>query len=329
MPGSWIFALICFAVAGLALLVAVGGGFFKAVEVAVLAGIITIIAGVIGGISTLAAAYDRVDTRNVGIATAFGRPVGTHEAGIWWHAPWIQVHELSETIQLQAFESTSYDDASKGTGENNNPAALLVRLANNSTAYVNVNLNWRLKEGAAGKLFQDYGGSSNADVFNTIKQQLVDRQAQTMVSRVFSGFNPQSTVAGQDPSQVSLVVPDLPGYADKVKADLQQAVGSEIEIIDVKIRGIFYDKATQDRIDDYNKKVQETKNAQQDALTAKQRKEANDTIASSVSNPLVIVAQCVDSMVKSNKDPGQCYGPMGGIGGQNGGVLVTVPKPGA
>jgi hypothetical protein len=38
-------------------------------------------------IATIISSYDRVDTRNVGIITAFGRPVDVHGAGIVWHAP--------------------------------------------------------------------------------------------------------------------------------------------------------------------------------------------------------------------------------------------------
>jgi len=45
---------------------------------------------------------------------------------------------------------------------------------------------------------------------------------------------------------------DLPKMAERVKADLQHAVGDRIEILDVRIPGIFYDSATQQRIDEYN-----------------------------------------------------------------------------
>ena len=50
---------------------------------------------------------------------------------------------------------------------------------------------------------------------------------------------------------------DLPAMAAQVKKDLQDAVGSEIKILDVRIPRIFYDQPTQQRIDAYNQKVQE------------------------------------------------------------------------
>lgn len=323
MPAWFVIALILWFIAALA----AGAALFRPYErVPIIAG--AVLVAVLGVICSIIASYDRVDTRNVGIITAFGKPVGTAGAGIVWHAPWKKVYELSEAIQLQAFESGSYDDASKGTGSNGNPPAQLVRLANLTNAYVDININWRLKEGAAGKLFQDYGGS-NTDVFGQIKNNLVDRQAQTILSHEFASFNPQATVPvtpGDPTTQQVLVVPDLPGYSAKVKHDLQEAVGAEIEILDVKIPRIFYDPGTQGRIDDFNKKVQETKNAQQDIQTANARKAANDIIASSVQNPMVVVAQCVDQRIKASQDPGPCWGPLGGIGGKDG-VLINMPKP--
>jgi regulator of protease activity HflC (stomatin/prohibitin superfamily) len=264
----------------------------------------TIAAGVafFGAISAVIACYDRVDTRNVGIVTQFGRPTGVRGAGIAWHAPWQKISELSEAIQLQAFDGNSYDDHGQ---------MIQVRLGNNSSAYVAENLNWRLREGAAPQLFQDYGGSAS-DVFAVIKENLVDRQAAVALSKVFSSFDPTTQAQGAD----------LPKMALQVRHDLQEAVGQEIEILDVRIPKIAYDKATQERIDQHNQKVQETKNAEQDVSTAQQRKSANDIIGQSVSgDPLVVVAQCIDSQVHNGKDPAGCW-PIGGS------PLINLPQPG-
>ncbi|MBV8350264.1 MAG: SPFH domain-containing protein [Mycolicibacterium sp.] len=277
MPGWWIFAIVLFV---LAALVATGAVFARGTaRFSVLGGAVILV--LLGLLCTIISSYDRVDTRNVGIITEFGRPVGVHGAGIVWHAPWKKVSELSEAIQLQAFESNSYDDAAAGRGVDNNPPAINVRLANNSNAYVDINLNWRLREGAAPKLFQDYGGS---DVFNTIKVNLVDRQAQVALSKTFATFNPQTMLAAaastpgdpNSPAPVAMMSPaqgaDLPGMAATVKKDLQDAVGGEIEILDVRIPRLFYDPSTQQRIDAYNQKVQDTINAAQDVKTATQNR---------------------------------------------------------
>lgn len=290
-------------------------------------GITAVICGLLGALILIFSCYDRVDTRNVGIITSFGRPVGVHGAGIVWHAPWKKVSELSEAIQLQAFESNSYDDAAAGRGVGDNPAAISVRLANNSNAYVDENLNWRLREGAAPKLFQDYGGSSR-DVFGTIKQQLVDRQAQVALAKTFATFNPQIMLAaaantpGAPPQAMAPTQgADLATLAGQVKKDLQDAVGTEIEILDVRIPRIFYDGNTQGRIDAYNQKVQETLNAQQDVKTAEQQKLAAEQRAAMAPPDLRIsIANCLNDMVKQGRDPAGCWGQPGGT------PLIQIPK---
>ena len=313
MPGWWIVAILFFVLA-VAVVIAslVAGRQGRLTYWGIAAGAV-----LFGVLFTLISAYDRVDTRNVGIITEFGKPVGVHGAGIVWHAPWRKVSELSEAIQLQAFESNSYDDASAGRGANGNPAAINVRLANNSNAYVDENLNWRLREGAAPKLFQDYGG---ANVFQTIKEQLVDRQAQVALSKVFATFNPQvmlAAAANTPGASPQMPAPaqgaDLPAMAAQVKKDLQDAVGSEIEILDVRIPRIFYDQPTQQRIDAYNQKVQETINAQQDVKTAEQNRLAAEQRANQPPPDLrIAIFNCLTDQVKNGRDPAGCWGQIGG-----------------
>jgi regulator of protease activity HflC (stomatin/prohibitin superfamily) len=333
MPGLWITAIVFFVIAAIGVAIAVLGGVFArdAREESIGGGVlIVLVAGLIGLVCTLISAYDRVDTRNVGILTNFGRPVASQGAGVWWHAPWQQVSELSEAIQLQAFESNSYDQAAHGDGSGGNAAAIGVRLANNSMAYVNENLNWRLREGAAPKLYQDYGG---ANVFDTIKHQLVDRQAQVALSKVFSTFNPQIALAQAAsvpgaPAQVTAPAQgaNLPKMAEEVKKDLQDAVGTEVEILDVRIQGIFYDQQTQQRIDAYNQKVQETMNAAQDVKTAEQQRDAAERRAQQPKPDLTIaVFNCVQEAVAQHRpqDAAGCWGQVG----TGGTPLIQIPKP--
>jgi hypothetical protein len=335
LPGFFIFAIILFVIAALALIgLAFPDARFTAAGVAA-------VCVLLGIICVLVASYDRVDTRNVGIITAFGRPVGVHGAGIVWHAPWKKMSELSEAIQLQAFESNSYDDASKGTAAPNAAgSAINVRLANNSNAYVDINLNWRLREGAAPKLFQDYGGTN---VFDTIRQQLVDRQAQVMVSKVFATFNPQTSVTpvtpppaaapvdGTPPPPAAAPAPntvptpqqgaDLPKMAAQVKADLQDAVGTEIEILDVRIPRLWYDGPTQGRIDQYNQNVQETLNAAQQVKTAEQQRLAAEQRANMPPPDLrIAISNCLTDQVKNGRDPAGCWGNVGGT------PVIQVPR---
>ena len=312
-----VFSIIFFIVAVIAV-----GVFMTSEDARLPAGIAAVVCVIFGAVILLFSCYDRVDTRNVGIVTAFGRPVGVHGAGIVWHAPWKNVSELSEAIQLQAFESNSYDDAAQGKGANGNPSAIGVRLANNSNAYVDENLNWRIKEGAAAKMFQDYGGG---DVFDTIKQQLVDRQAQVALSEVFAQFNPQTLLTTQavvpgapDQQPAAMQGADLPKMAEQVKHALiakvcPTAANCEIEILDVRIPRIFYEGKTQDRIDDYNKKVQETLNAAQDVKTAEQLKDAATKRAEQpVPDLRIAISNCVNQAAADKRDAAGCFGQIGG-----------------
>ena len=103
MPGWWIAAILFFLLAIVVVIASVFAGQQGRLTYWGIAGA----AGLFGVLLTLVSAYDRVDTRNVGIITEFGKPVGVHGAGIVWHAPWRKVSELSEAIQLQAFESNN------------------------------------------------------------------------------------------------------------------------------------------------------------------------------------------------------------------------------
>jgi regulator of protease activity HflC (stomatin/prohibitin superfamily) len=274
---------------------------------------ITAIVAILGLLCTVISSFNIVSTRNVGIVTSFGKPVGERHAGVAWVAPWQRVSEMDAAIQLQSFQGNSYDDPQ---------SAVKVRLGNNSAAFVESNLNWRIKEDAAGKMFQDYR------TFDNIRQNLVDKQLQVALSKEFAKFNPQTQVDTVDPNVPSTAPAqnqgaDLPGIAATVKADLQHAVGTEIEIIDVRIPGIFYDSATQQRIDAFNQKVQETKNAQQDVQTATQSRLASEQRANQAPPDLkVAIFNCINTLVEQGKDPAGCWGQPGM---NNPNVILQIP----
>lgn len=309
MPAWWIIAIILFVIAAV---VAVGFVFFVPNEDKPMAYAIPGIIALVGVICTIISSFNIVSTRNVGIITSFGRPVSETGAGPAWVAPWQKVTEMDAAIQLQSFQGNSYDDPQN---------AVKVRLGNNSAAFVESNLNWRIKEDAAGKMFQDYR------TFDNIRQNLVDKQLQVALSKEFAKFNPQTNVNPVDPNAPTTVPTpsqgaDLPGIAATVKQDLQNAVGTEIEIIDVRIPGIFYDSATQQRIDAFNQKVQETKNAQQDVQTATQSRLASEQRAAQAPPDLkVAIFNCMNTLVEKGQDPAGCWGQIG----TGGNPLINIP----
>lgn len=257
------------------------------------------IAGILFGIVLILSCTTIVPTREIGIKTTFGRPVGELSNGFHLKAPWQDVTTMDGAIQLQAFTGNTYDDH----GE-----AIQVRLANNSNAYVNLNVQWRIDPNAAPQLFLDYR------TFDNIRQNLVDKQLQVAASHVFATFNPQLQTQGLD----------LPGMANMIKKLAQDAVGNRIEIIQVFVPTIFYDKATQDRIDQFNQKAQETRNAEQDVKTAEQNALAAQARANQAPPDLrIAIFNCVTAAAQDHRDASGCWGQVG----TNGNALVQVPAP--
>jgi hypothetical protein len=74
------------------------------------------------------------------------RPAGTLSNGLHVKAPWQSVTEMNGTIQID-----------NHTGE----AATTVRLGNNSTAFVDISVRWRIQPAAADELFLDYRDFDN------------------------------------------------------------------------------------------------------------------------------------------------------------------------
>lgn len=229
-----------------------------------------------------------VPTRDIGIVTTFGRPTGELSNGFHVIAPWQNVTTMDGAIQLQSFTGNSYDDHGD---------AIQVRLANNSNAYVNLNVQWRIDPKAAPQLFLDYRS------FDNIRANLVDKQLQVATSHVFATFNPQIQTQGVD----------LPGMANVIKNQAQAEVGSRIEILQVFVPTLFYDQATQDRIDAFNQKAQETKNAEQDVKTAQQNRLAAEQRAAQQPPDLrIAIFNCINDQVKAGRDPAGCWGQIGG-----------------
>ena len=85
------------------------------------------------------------------VVTTFGRPSGTLSNGLHVKAPWQSVTAMNGTIQID-----------NHTGD----AATTVRLGNNSTAFVDNSVRWRIQPAAAEKLRKKVGGQ--IEIINVI-----------------------------------------------------------------------------------------------------------------------------------------------------------------
>jgi regulator of protease activity HflC (stomatin/prohibitin superfamily) len=244
----------------------------RAMSVAVVAGLLTLIVLILGSTTI-------VSTRNIGVITTFGRPGGTLGNGLHMKAPWQKVTEMNGTIQID-----------NHTGE----MATTVRLGNNSTANVDNSVRWRILPAAADELFLDYRE------FDNVRDNLVTREQRAALNEVFSNFDPLAP-ENTDGANVQALGDDV---AEKLRAK----VGDQIEIINVIVPLVNYDQATQDRINALNVEKANTRIAEQRAKTAEAEARANEILAGSVSdNPNVLVSKCLDAAREAGISPLGCW----------------------
>jgi len=207
-----------------------------------------------------------ISTKNVGVVTEFGSPVGTLDNGLHWIAPWQKVTELDGTIQTDTHAETQ------------------VRLANQGVAYVDNSVRWRIVEEEADNLFKDYRE------FENIRDSLVTRELAAALNTVFEDYDPLATnEAGE------LSVPGLEELSNELTATLQEKVGNGVEVISVIITKVKLDDSTQSRLNALQTEIANTRIAEQSALTAEAEALANEILSDSVSeDPNVLVSKCLD-----------------------------------
>ena len=270
---------------------------------AVGAGLLTVITAVTFALSTFVV----VSTRNVGVVTTFGRPVGTLSNGLHFTWPWQSVEEMDGSIQIDWHK----DNDPNG---DNHDGAIVVRLGNNSNAWADTSVRWEMQQPAADDLFLQY------KTFDNIRTNLVTRNLQTALNEVFASYNPLVTVDPADPTKPAPPAAEsqLPALAGRTAEIMQAKVGDQIKIYEVQIPTIAFDGQTQERIDQLNRQKAETAVAIESQKTADEQAVANGKIAASISrDPNVLVSKCLDIV----KDKGGSV--LGCWPGAN--VVPTVP----
>ena len=225
-----------------------------------------------------------VPTRDIGIVTSFGKPVGNLDNGIHVKLPWEKVKTLDGAIQTDSYLERNGNDCTD------------IRIGNESTACVDNSIRWRIRLRAGETLYQDYRDMDN------IRRSLVTRELTAALNEVLSDYNPLSQIQDDSANPAGA---NLNEFSRQVADKLRQQVGDQIEVINVIIPLIHFDKPTQSKINLYQAEVANTRIAQQREKTAAAQARANDRLKSSVSNnPNVLVSQCLDTlneMVKENQ----------------------------
>ncbi|MEO6471477.1 MAG: SPFH domain-containing protein [Aeromicrobium sp.] len=226
-----------------------------------------------------------VPTRDIGIVTSFGKPVGTLSNGIHLKAPWHKVKTLDGAIQTDSKTGTHATSTNEG--------CIDIRIGNDSTACVDNSVRWRIKLSAGDILYKDYREMNN------IRDSLVTRELKAALNEVLSDYNPLADISALKTD----VKPDLNKFATDVTTALQERVGDQVDILSVIIPIIRFDRQTQSKINLYQAEVANTRIAEQREETAKAQAQANRNLADSVSkDPNVLVSICLDTLNEMVKE---------------------------
>jgi regulator of protease activity HflC (stomatin/prohibitin superfamily) len=191
--------------------------------------------------------FSIVPARSVGVQTSFGATAGTLNPGLHLVRPWSHVDNWDSSIQTVKFD-----------GGGNDQKPLTVRLKNQTTATVNVTVQWRLSADAdISLLYKDYRK------FDNIQDNVVKRQLQNVLNEVFESYDPLASITGDGAQLVQLS--DL---AKLALPKLQASMPKGVEVLNVTLPNIAYDAVVQDNINKIIAAAAATKQAEQQEQTA-------------------------------------------------------------
>lgn len=223
-----------------------------------------------------------VPPRNVGVQTAFGQATGTLPNGFHLVAPWSSVESFDATRQPLKLSGDKEDEGDP----------IVVRLANSTTATVEISLEWQLDSTAdITQLYLDYRS------FENIQKNVVYRRLSAVLNAVFEKYDPLASIKGD-----GTAIP-LKTLEDEAAARLQAALPAGILVRTLYVPKIVYADSVQQQINNYINAVNETKIARQQKETATARQEANDLLAKGGKlTPEVLYQNCLDMVERMTKD---------------------------
>lgn len=229
-------------------------------------------AAVLALVFLISASVNIVGTRQVGIVTSFGKPTGeTLTNGLHIKAPWVSVTEMDAAIQNDVY---------------NGDSRIQVRLGNDSVALADANVRWNIVADQADELFQQY------KTFDNVKSNLIERNLRTALNEAFIDYDP---LVADDSGKNN-----LSAVTKRALELLREKSGNQVEILDLSIPVIDFDDKTEERINAINQSRAQTTQAEQDALTAEQRRKASEVLAGQpVPDLKIAIAACVNRMAET------------------------------
>lgn len=241
--------------------------------------------GLLGTFILISHTIITVSTKNIGVVTQFGKPVGKFSNGIHVKKPWEKVTELDGAIQIES-----------NTGDNSTQ----VRLGNNSTARVENSVRWRLNPERVDQLFADYRN------FEAIKENLVTRETTAALNEVMADYNPLNDENMRNPTK------GLSILSEKVADNLKKRVQGDVIILNVIIPIVHFDEPTQSRINAYQAEIANTRIAHQKEQTAAAEAEVNRRLQRSLTRE-ALQNKCLDISRATGQPALGCLGVPGGI----------------
>lgn len=230
-------------------------------------------------ILTIVSTWNPVPTQDIGIVTSFGQPTGHLGAGAHFTAPWDQVTDMDEAVQVT-------------------DTTMTVKIAGQQIAKAPVAIRWQINATASDDIFRNYKNSTIG-----VENGLLLPEMNSAMNTVYDGYDPVAPLAtGALPG--SPTNPTTAQLASQVQALLSSKVGQDVKVITLVVQPLQYDTTVQQRINSVLAQTAKTDVAKQSELTAQAQAAANRDIAASVAaNPLVLVQQCMNAISDGQLTP--------------------------
>jgi regulator of protease activity HflC (stomatin/prohibitin superfamily) len=307
MPGTFIAAIIFAVLAAIALVIAfllkgLAENDTDAADARVAAFIATGVLGAVFVVLTLLSSWNPVPTQDIGIVTSFGQPTGHLGAGAHFTAPWDQVTDMDEAIQVTDSTFTA-------------------RIAGGQTAQATFQVRWRVGVGASDDVFKNYKNSTSG-----VENGLLTPELNAAANPVLDGYDPLTPLA-TGAAAGTTENPSTTQLAAQIGSALTSRIAPDVQVITLVLKPLVYDSTVQGRINSVLAQTAKTDVAKQSELTAQAQAKANQIIEQSVANnPLVLVQQCMNAIADGQLTPPAGFSCWPGTGSGSGVVIPASSK---
>jgi regulator of protease activity HflC (stomatin/prohibitin superfamily) len=218
----------------------------------------------VGVVIGLLTCFSTVDARAVGIQTSFGKYHDTLSSGFQWTAPWTSVEDWTTRNQTIRFAG---DGKAEERDNYFTEPFITVRLGNQSEAYVDATVTWNITEKSVEGLWKQY------KTFQDARQDFATPTAQGAANSAFDGYDPFAAL--NNTSADNPYIP-LEEWSKRIAEKLRPLYAARnVELINVQVTKVGYDKRTEDKLREYADSVANTRIAAQNVETAKKEAEAS------------------------------------------------------